>query len=182
MSDSLRYPTGHPDIDKPLSGEERSSLIDKIESLPALLRQAVAGLSFSQQGTSYRTDGWTVRQVVHHVADSHLNAYVRFRWALTEDVPTIKAYDQDGWARLPDACNGPVDESLDLLDALHRRWCRLMREMGKDDWKRRVMHPEDGERTCQNFLIIYAWHGHHHLAHITDLRNREDWHQRKVGI
>ena len=180
MSDKLRYPIGLPNLQEEVSEEKKADLIDKIESAPDWLRQAVTGLNHSQLETPYRIGGWTIRQVVHHVADSHLNAYIRFRWALTENVPTIKAYDQNSWACLPDACDGPVEESLELLDALHLRWCRLMRGMSQDDWKRKVIHPEDGERTCQDFLIIYAWHGYHHLAHIMDLCNRKGWYPKKV--
>ncbi len=175
LLDPLRFPIGSPQVKKHLSDSERSKLIDQIESAPALLRQAVAGLNDSQLDTPYRSNGWTVRQVVHHIPDSHLNAYIRFRWALTEDFPKIKAYNQDAWAHLADACYGPVEESLALLDALHPRWCRLMRAMSKHDWQSKVMHPEDGLRTCEDFLIIYAWHGCHHIAHITGLRDREKW-------
>ena len=175
MPDPLRYPLGTPPLSKEISDSERKNCIDAIASAPALLREAVAGLNDDQLDTTYRPDGWTIRQVVHHVSDSHLNAYIRFRWALTEDFPEIKAYDQDSWARLPDACNGPVEESLALLEAMHRRWCRLMLAMDTADWKRKVLHPEDGERTCLDFLIIYAWHGRHHIAHITNLRDRKGW-------
>jgi len=175
MSDDLRYPIGHPQLQVDLSNTKVKELIEQIQSTPILLRQAVAGLSEEQLDTPYRYGGWTVRQVVHHVADSHLNAYVRFRWALTEKLPVIKAYKQDEWARLPDACNGPIEESLLLLDVLHSRWCRLLKTMNKSDWASKVIHPEDGKRTCLDFLIIYAWHGLHHIAHITNLRIREEW-------
>ncbi|MCY4159796.1 MAG: putative metal-dependent hydrolase [Bacteroidetes bacterium] len=175
MPDNLRYPIGHPQLQIEISDAKLEELIGQIQSAPALLRQAVADLSEDQLDTPYRRDGWTVRQVVHHVADSHLNAYIRFRWALTEKSPVIKAYNQDGWARLPDACDGPIEESLLLLDALHSRWCRLLKTMSRSDWTSKVIHPEDGERTCQDFLIIYAWHGLHHITHITNLRNREEW-------
>lgn len=175
MPDPLRYPIGTPQLLEEISDSERKKRIDAIASTPALLRQAVAGLNDNQLETPYRPDGWTVRQLVHHIADSHLNAYIRFRWALTEDSPKIKAYDQDQWACLPDACDGPVEESLALLDALHRRWCRLMWAMDNDDWERQVDHPEDGIRSCQDFLSIYAWHGLHHIAHITNLRDRQGW-------
>ena len=173
--DPLRFPIGVPQVGQSLSDAGRSKLIDQIESAPKLLRQALAGLTDSQLDTPYRPDGWTVRQVVHHIPDSHLNAYIRFRWALTEDFPRIKAYDQDAWADLSDARYGPVAESLALLDGLHLRWCRLMRAMSKRDWQCEVMHPEDGLRTCENFLVIYAWHGRHHIAHITGLRDRKEW-------
>lgn len=173
--DPLRYPIGTPKLLKEISSSERKNRVDEIASAPALLRQAVAGLNDNQLETPYRPDGWTVRQLVHHIADSHLNAYIRFRWALTEDLPKIKAYDQDSWALLPDACGGPVEESLALLDALHSRWCRLMRAMDDSDWGRQVDHPEDGIRSCQDFLIIYAWHGLHHIAHITNFRDRKEW-------
>jgi len=173
--DSLRYPIGHPELLDEISDLERNNLIDKIASVPSLLHVAVEGLNDDQLDTTYRPDGWTLRQVIHHLADSHLNAYIRFKWALTEDFPTIKAYDQDGWATLTDANNAPIEESIKLLDGLHSRWCRLMRTMDDADWHRRVMHPEDGERSCLTFLMIYAWHGYHHLAHINNLRNRMGW-------
>ena len=173
--DPLQYPIGPVRLQDTLSESARHDLITQIQSTPTLLRRAVAGLSEEQVNTVYRPNGWTIRQVVHHLPDSHLNAYIRFRWALTEESPTIKAYDQDRWAQLPDACEGPIEESLLLLDALHTRWCRLMKAMTLSDWQRKVVHPEDGERTCQDFLIIYAWHGLHHVAHITNLRIRQQW-------
>ena len=175
MSDQLRYPIGLPQMRIELSEMERTELINQIESTPRLLRQAVSGLGETQLATPYRPGGWSVRQLVHHVADSHLNAYIRFRWALTENTPVIKAYDQDSWASLSDAIDGPVEDSLLLLDALHSRWCRLLRSLDAEEWKRKVIHPEDGDRTCQDFLIIYAWHGAHHIAHITNLQVREGW-------
>ncbi len=173
--DPIRYPLGLPELVEEISDLERNNLIEKIACVPSLLHEAVEGLNDAQLDTAYRPNGWTLRQVVHHLADSHLNAYIRFKWALTEDFPQIKAYDQEEWANLTDAHNAPIQESLKLLDGLHSRWCRLMRSMDDTDWQRRVMHPEDGERTCQAFLMIYAWHGLHHIAHITQLRHRMGW-------
>ncbi len=172
---SLKYPLGPLELPDKVSVSYREGRIHVIQVTPRILRQVVRGLSAAQLDTPYRPGGWTVRQLVHHIADSHLNAYIRFRWALTEDSPKIKAYDQDEWACLPDACEGPLEDSLALLDALHSRWCRLMRAMKDKDWKRQVHHPEDGIRSCQDFLIIYAWHGLHHIAHIVCLRDREGW-------
>jgi hypothetical protein len=150
-------------------------MIDEIAAAPAQLRAAVAGLDDAQLDTPYRQDGWTVRQVVHHVFDSHVNAYVRFRWALTEDAPLIKAYDEKEWARLPDAVSAPVAVSLDLLDALHKRWLILLRALTPEDFERKWISPDFGELGVGVLLQIYAWHGQHHVAHITSLREREGW-------
>ncbi|MCY4224311.1 MAG: putative metal-dependent hydrolase [Bacteroidetes bacterium] len=175
LTDPLRYPIGAPELPEDISDLERNNCIDKIAFTPALLREALDGLNDAQLDTPYRPDGWTIRQLVHHIADSHLNAYVRFKWALTEDFPEIKTYDQDAWANLKDDYDAPVEVSLQLIDALHTRWCRLLRSMDENDWKRKVLHPEDGERSCQAFLMIYAWHGLHHIAHISNLRKRTGW-------
>ena len=173
----LRYPIGpFKDHAKDhTTAEDRAALMDEIEATPARLRAAVAGLEDVQLDTPYREDGWTVRQVVHHVADSHINAYVRFRWALTEDSPVIKPYEEKGWAGLPDAMTAPVSVSLDLLEALHTRWLVLLRAMGPEDFERRLTHPERGELTVDVLLQHYVWHGKHHVGHITGLRGREGW-------
>lgn len=155
--------------------EEKAALIDEIAAAPAQLRDALAGLDDAQLDTAYREDGWTVRQVTHHVVDSHVNAYVRFRWALTEEGPTIKPYDEKEWARLPDAMTAPVTVSLDLLDALHTRWLILLRAMAPEDFERRWASPDFGELSVDVLLQIYAWHGKHHVAHITSLRERKGW-------
>ena len=173
----LRYPIGpFKDHAKDhTTADEKAALMDAIEAAPARLRAAVAGLDDTQLDTPYREDGWTVRQVVHHVVDSHLNAYVRFRWALTEDGPVIKPYEEKEWARLPDATTVPVAVSLDLLDALHTRWLILLRAMAPEEFERRWTSPDFGELSVDVLLQIYGWHGKHHVAHITALRKREEW-------
>ncbi len=173
----LRFPIG-PFQDHArdrTTATERSALMDEIAATPARLREAVAGLDDAQLDTPYRAEGWTVRQVVHHLADSHVNAYARFRWALTEEGPTIKPYDEKEWARLPDATTAPVAVSLDLLDALHTRWLILLRAMSPEDFERRWVNPDLGELSVDVLLQIYGWHGKHHVAHITSLREREGW-------
>jgi hypothetical protein len=172
-----RYPIGpvQDHMKDRTTAEEKAALIDEIEAAPAHLRAAVAGLDDAQLDTPYREDGWTVRQVVHHVVDSHINAYVRFRWALTEDTPVIKPYEEKDWARLPDGIGAPVAVSLDLLDALHRRWLILLRAMSSEDFERRWVSPDHGELSVDTLLQIYGWHGKHHVAHVTTLREREGW-------
>jgi DinB superfamily len=174
MSD-LRYPIGKFSYGSPLTPKQRRELLHQIEQAPAQLRQAVNGLSPQQLDTPYRPDGWTVRQVVHHVPDSHLNAYIRFKLALTEDEPMIKPYAEDKWARLADTAATPVEVSLTLLDSLHDRWVRLLRSLQSEDWKRTFRHPEMGLVTLEKNLAIYAWHGRHHVAHITSVRQRSGW-------
>lgn len=150
-------------------------MIDQVAAVPLRMRDAVAGLTPAQIDTPYREGGWTVRQVVHHVPDSHLNAYIRFKLALTEERPTIKPYDEARWANLPDTHSTPVSTSLDLLESLHDRWVRLLRAMKENDFQRRLVHPESGEMSVDNLLALYAWHGRHHVAHITSLRGRRRW-------
>jgi uncharacterized damage-inducible protein DinB len=151
-------------------------LIAAIAETPGLLRGAVRGLSPDQLGTPYRPGGWTVKQVVHHVPDSHLNAYTRFKLALTEDEPTIKPYNEAAWAELPDSRKVPIDVSLDLLDALHLRWVAVLRSMDPADFNRTLRHPEHGKIfTLRQMLGLYAWHGRHHVAHVTSLKKREGW-------
>ena len=174
--ESLRYPVGPiVRIKEPLDRATRSRFIDAIEHAPAKFRSLVAGLSDAQLDTPYRPGGWTVRQVVHHVPDSHLNAYIRFKLALTEDTPTIKPYDQAQWAELADARESPIETSLQLLESLHDRWVRLLRSMSDADFSRRLMHPENGPMTLDSVLGLYGWHGRHHTAHITSLRERKGW-------
>lgn len=173
--EGLRYPVGRFSRRDDLTAEERSGLIDEIAAFPNRLRNAVAGRSPGQLDTPYRPDGWTVRQVVHHVADSHVNAYVRFKLALTEDRPTIKPYDQAAWAELPDARTEPVEISLDILDAVHHRWTLLLRTLDGEQWDRAFMHPEIGAVSLDTNLQLYAWHSRHHLAHVTTLAEREGW-------
>jgi hypothetical protein len=174
MSD-LRYPVGKFHYDAPYTQEQRTKLIDEIAQAPANLRAAVKGLTSQQLDTPYRPEGWTVRQVVHHVPDSHLNAYIRFKLALTEDEPTIKPYFEDRWANLADTRATPVEVSLALMDNLHDRWVRLLRSLQVEDWKRTFRHPELGVVSLDKNLGIYAWHGRHHVAHITSLRERNGW-------
>ena len=171
----LRYPLGKFTYDGPHTAKKKQELLDHIEQAPSRLRAAVQGLSEQQLDTPYRPDGWTVRQVVHHVPDSHLNAYIRFKLALTEDEPTIKPYAEDQWARLADTAATPVEVSLTLLDSLHDRWVRLLRSLQSEDWKRTFRHPELGLVSLEKNLAIYAWHGRHHVAHITSLRERNGW-------
>jgi uncharacterized damage-inducible protein DinB len=173
MSD-LQYPVGKFSPEENLTDERRGELIGQIADAPARLREALKGLDGRQLDTPYRDGGWTVRQVTHHLADSHLNAYVRFKLAMTEDFPTIKPYDQKLWAETADA-RGPVESSVELLDALHQRWVALLKSMSATDFKRRLKHPEMGEVVLEKYLGMYAWHGRHHVAHITALRGRMRW-------
>ena len=174
MSD-LRYPVGKFRFEGPLTSDQKDNCISNIERAPANLRAAVQGLSAQQLDTPYRPEGWTVRQVAHHVPDSHLNAYIRFKLALTEDAPTIKPYAEDRWAQLADTQTTPVEVSLTLLDSLHERWVALLRSLKPDDWKRVFRHPELGEVSLEKNLVLYAWHGRHHVAQITSLRERSGW-------
>ena len=171
----LRFPAGPFSFDQHPTAAIRGSCIRAIAEAPRAFRQAVEGLSDAQLDTPYRPGGWTVRQVVHHVPDSHMNAYVRFKLALTEDSPTIKPYDEAGWALLVDTARTPIDVSLTLLDALHRRWVVLLESLREEDFARRLIHPERGPVTTDWLLQLYAWHGRHHAAHVTTLREREGW-------
>jgi len=169
-----RYPIGKFSYTGPLSAEQKKQCLDDIELSPVRLREGVRGLSDAQLDTPYRDGGWTVRQVIHHVPDSHMNAYIRFKLALTEDDPTIKPYMEDRWAELPDS-RQPIENSLALLDSLHRRWTTLLRSMSDADWQRTFRHPELGAMTLEKTLAMYAWHGCHHTAHVTTLRERMGW-------
>jgi DinB superfamily len=170
-----RFPIGKFHYEGPPNEEQKRAFLNDIEQTPANLRAAVKGLTEAQLDTPYRDGGWTVRQVVHHVPDSHLNSYVRFKLALTEDEPTIKPYAEDRWAELADSKVTPIEVSLTFLDTLHDRWVRLLRSLGPEDWKRTFRHPELGLMPLEKNLAIYAWHGRHHVAHITSLREREGW-------
>jgi hypothetical protein len=170
----LRYPVGRHSSVKALTPDQRADCIMQIADAPATLRRAVAGLGERQLDTPYRPEGWTVRQVVHHLPDSHLNAYVRFKLALTEERPTIKPYDQARWAATAEM-RAPVEVSLQLLAALHERWVLLLRGMGPAEFARTLNHPESGVLTLDGLLAMYAWHGRHHTAHITGLRERMGW-------
>lgn len=174
MSD-LSYPIGKYKREETVTAERRAEWIRDIAGTPAALRRAAEPLTDVQLDTLYRPGGWTVRQVVHHVPDSHMNAFIRFKLALTEDVPTIKPYDQDMWAGLADA-KGPIVHSLALLEALHERWVRLLEAMSPADYQKSFRHPEHGRTmTLHETLGLYSWHGRHHTAHITSLAERSGW-------
>ena len=171
----LRYPIGHYRPPETITEQHRHEWIETLAQAPARYRTAVEGLSAEQLDTPYRPDGWTIRQVIHHVPDSHMNAYVRFRLALTEDEPTIKPYREHLWADLPDAKSSPVEPSLTLLGALHNRWVVLLRSMTPEQFQRTFRHPEMGLNNLEWTLGIYAWHCDHHLAHIENLKARMGW-------
>jgi uncharacterized damage-inducible protein DinB len=179
----LRYPIGKFHYEAPLpqeqnagqKEEQKQRYFSDIEQAPANLRAAVKDLSPQQLDTPYRPEGWTVRQVVHHVPDSHMNAYVRFKLALTEDEPTIKPYAEDKWAQLADTALTPIEVSLALMESLHTRWMQLLRSLKPEDWKRTFRHPEMGLVSLEKSLALYSWHGRHHVAHITSLRERNNW-------
>lgn len=175
METNLQYPIGKFERPETLSEEQRRASIASLAELPARLRAAVAGLTGAQLETPYRPGGWTVRQVVHHLPDSHMNSYVRFRLALTESEPTVKTYDEARWADLNDAKTAPIDPSLALLENLHLRWVTLLRSLSPTDWARTFRHPAIGLITLEQNLALYDWHGRHHVAHITSLRERQGW-------
>jgi len=171
----LRYPIGKFSPPETITEEHRTQWIKDISEMPSILRNAVTGLNQEQLDTPYRPDGWTVRQVVHHVSDSHLNSYVRFKWTLTEDKPTIKAYDEASWAMLADS-SADIELSLSLLDSLHARWAVLLSAMSDSDYEKSFVHPESGkEIALAKNLALYSWHGAHHVAHVTSLRERMGW-------
>lgn len=167
-----RYPVGKYERRETLSPEERAAHIEAIAATPRKMRDAVAGLTAQQIETPYREGGWTLRQVVHHVPDSHLNSYVRFKLALTEETPTIRPYDEAAWAELADSRDTPIETSLMLLESLHDRWVRLLRSMSEADFARTLKHPESGTMSLDTMVSLYAWHGRHHVAHITSTRER----------
>ena len=173
--DDLRYPIGRHQRPASLSDAQRRAAIDAIGATPENLREAIHGLDDNQLDTPYRPDGWTVRQVVHHVPDSHANAYIRFKLALTEDTPRIKPYDEAKWAELPDGRSGPLAPSFAILEGIHYRWTRVLRAMSPADFERKLEHPENGTMTLDRMLALYAWHSRHHVAHITELAKRERW-------
>ena len=174
MSD-LRYPVGPFNAPAPFTAAHRAAAITTLTEAPARLRLAVAGLSDTQLDTPYRPDGWTVRQVAHHVVDSHINAYLRTKFALSEDNPTIKPYPEHIWAEMADARTAPVSMSLTLLDALHGRWVMLLQSLTPEQWSRGLQHPERGPMSLDDLLALYEWHSRHHTAHVTALRGREGW-------
>jgi hypothetical protein len=175
MSDP-RYPVGPFQPRTELSTGERGAMIDVIAAAPARMREAVARLDDAQLDTPYRDGGWTVRQVVHHVPDSHLNAYTRLKLALTEEQPVIRPYAEALWAKLDDVRITPVETSLTLLESLHERWVGLMRALQPDDFRRTFRHPDhEGIQTLDWLVAMYEWHSRHHVAHITSLRERMGW-------
>lgn len=172
----LKYPIGKYHRPEVITEEQKQQWIEDIAIAPENLRKAAKGMSDAQFDTPYRDGGWTVRQVLHHVPDSHLNAYTRFKLALTEDTPTIKPYFEDRWAKLEDSRVTPVEVSITILDALHKRWVLLLKSMSPNDFKRTYIHPEHGkEFSLEGILGMYAWHGKHHLAHIQNLKERMKW-------
>ena len=174
--EKLRYPIGKFSFNLAADETEGKRWISGIEKLPAEIRKSVNGLNQEQLSTTYRDGGWTVKQVVHHLADSHINAYIRIKLALTENNPTIKPYEEAEWAKLDDAKNLPVEISLSLLDALHTRWVFMLRKLSADDFNKTIYHPESKKEMSVKYLVaMYAWHGSHHTAHITELRKREGW-------
>lgn len=171
----LRYPIGHYEP-QPFSDKQKQHWLNDIKFLPQLLENTLLNLDEKQQGTPYREGGWTVKQLVHHVADSHMNAYARFKLGLTEDKPTIKGYDEKAWAMLSDTHNLPANISITLLYALHTRWYEMLRHVRDADWNRLVIHPAANREMSLWYLLgMYAWHGRHHAAHITSLRERHSW-------
>jgi hypothetical protein len=175
MPNDPRYPAGEFHFNPDVTPEIRLQSIAAIREAPSALRAAVHGLTDTQLNTPYRDGGWTVRQVVHHVPESHMNAYIRFKLALTEDNPTIKPYEEDAWSKLGDVPRVPVETSLRLLDALHERWVTLLELLTPADFERPLVHPEMGPMPLDRLLQMYAWHGRHHVAHIATLRTREGW-------
>lgn len=175
MSDDLRYPIG-PYVQKPFSHKQKEEWLLDLKFLPEELEMAVSNLDAYQLQTPYREGGWTVQQLVHHVADSHMNAYIRFRLGLTEINPPIKPYEEKEWAKLPDSNAVPINVSLTLLHALHQRWLATIKDLTEEEWERTVFHPEHKKELSLWMLLgLYAWHGKHHVKHITALRERKGW-------
>ncbi|MBP6335636.1 MAG: putative metal-dependent hydrolase [Bacteroidia bacterium] len=174
--DQLRFPIGKFTLPENYSDENFSKWMTSMETLPDRLRAAVKNLDDAQLDTPYRPGGWTLRQVVHHLVDSHINSYCRFKLSLTEEVPVIRPYFEERWAELGDAKSGPIEMSLKLLDALHARLVYFMKEMKAPDWERKFFHPETNkEYQLKTILAIYAWHSEHHLNHILQLKKRSGW-------
>ena len=172
--DDLRYPVGKFDKTIEITPEKRAEFIQAVRDLPSKMREAVEGLSEEQLDTEYRPGGWTLRQTVHHVADSHINSLCRFKLALTEDKPTIRPYYEDRWAELADSFL-PVEVSLKILEGIHERWVVLLESLTDEDFQKPLIHPDSGDWTVEQFLCLYAWHSRHHTAHITRLRERNSW-------
>jgi len=175
MNDDLRYPTGKWTKVANPDAAARAEMIGRIATVPAALRTAVEGLDDGQLDTPYRPDGWSTRQIVHHIADSHLNAFARFKLGITEDTPTIRPYDEKTWATTVDSIGAPVSESLSVIDGLHARWVRLLESLDAAAFGRMIEHPENGPMSLDDLLSLYAWHGRHHVTQITQLRERRGW-------
>jgi uncharacterized damage-inducible protein DinB len=173
--EKLKYPIGRYQVERNIDKAAIRSWIKEIEMLPQKLSEAVKGLSEKQLQTPYRPEGWTVQQVVHHIADSHMNSYIRFKLALTEDKPMIKPYDEKLWAELPDSKEVDIYVSLDLIRSLHKRWTELLKQLSNEELNKEFLHPESGIKKLKESIGHYAWHGNHHLAHITTLKQRMNW-------
>jgi uncharacterized damage-inducible protein DinB len=169
-----RYPIGKFSRPETVSKDDRLGAVATLADLPSELRNAIKGLSYSQLNAPYRDGGWTLRQVVHHLADSHMNAFIRVRLALTEDWPTIKPYNEAAWATLHD-CTAPIEWSLELIESLHARWVMLLQSLDETQWQRGFRHPESGSQSVELATMLYAWHSRHHTAHIIHLRVKERW-------
>lgn len=176
MTEKEKFPIGRFKRPEQISQDDIQTWIEEIAALPAQMKAAVANWTDEQFDTPYRDGGWTVRQLIHHVADSHLNSYIRFKWTLTEDSPTIKAYDQEAWAEEIEAKTAPADLSLNLLDALHQRWVLVLRNLSETDLQRYFIHPETGNQVPLAVNVgLYAWHSKHHLGHILQLKEKMAW-------
>ncbi|MGI8848702.1 MAG: YfiT family bacillithiol transferase [Pyrinomonadaceae bacterium] len=174
MNEDLRYPIGNFDKSIEITPENRQQLIETIEELPEKRKSATNDLSDEQLDTPYRPSGWTVRQTVHHVADSHLNSFMRFKLALTEELPTIRPYFEDRWAELADS-RMPIDVSIKIIEGIHARWTNLLQSMSEEDFNKQLNHPDSGVWTLEKMLALYGWHSRHHTAHINNLRIRNNW-------
>lgn len=175
MSEDLRYPIGNFNPPPEVDAETRQKFIQTIAELPAKFRAAVENLNDEQLDTPYRPEGWTVRQVVHHLADSHINSFCRFKFGLSEDLPKIKTYNEARWAEMEDAKNAAIDSSLQIIDGVHARWTKLLNSMDEEDFQRKIHHSERGEMALDVLLALYDWHSRHHTSHVTKLRERNGW-------
>lgn len=175
MSEDLRFPIGDFQISTEVTPEMREKFIRTIAELPLKIRAALRDLEDEQINTPYRPEGWTVRQLVHHIADSHINSFCRFKLGLSEDTPTIKPYDEASWAEMADVKNAPIDLSLGIIDGIHARWAMLLKSMSDEDFERKINHPQRGTMSLNSMLALYDWHSRHHTAHITNLRERNNW-------
>jgi uncharacterized damage-inducible protein DinB len=173
--ENLKYPIGRYQLEDKINKTSIENWIKEIELLPQKLSEAVKGLKKDQLQTPYRPDGWTIQQVIHHIADSHMNAYNRFKLALTENKPIVKPYDEKLWAELPDSKLVDVNVSLDLIKSLHKRWTTLLRHLSEEELNKEFLHPESGMKNLKETICNYAWHGNHHLAHITSLKQKMNW-------